>query len=130
MDDKIIKLRGLEFYFFYILRENNKFDLHKFPDSKSGSISYEKVKVEIEKYLEISDNTPIDLQEEIMGPIIFKEIREQVSKRLKNDDFMRNLEFYVSSIFQDFESFLREEVDLVEDYIRLVLDEYTSSLII
>ena len=33
------------------------------------------------------------------------------------------------SILQDFESFLRTEIDLVEDDIRLVLDEYSSSFI-
>ena len=48
---------------------------------------------------------------------------------MKNDKFMRILSIYVSSIFQDFESFLRTEVDPVEDDIRLVLDEYNSSLI-
>ena len=33
------------------------------------------------------------------------------------------------SVFQDFESYLRTEVDLVEDDIKLVLDEYNSSFI-
>ena len=33
------------------------------------------------------------------------------------------------SVFQDFESFLRTEADLVEDDIKLVLDEYNSSFI-
>ena len=42
---------------------------------------------------------------------------------------MRILSNYVSSIFQDFESFLRTEVELVEDDIRLSLDEYNSSFI-
>ena len=40
---------------------------------------------------------------------------------------MDNLGFYFMSIFQDFESFLRTEVDLVEDDIKLVLDEYNIS---
>ena len=34
-----------------------------------------------------------------------------------------------SSVFEDFESFLRTEVDLVQDDIKLVLDEYNSSFI-
>ena len=33
---------------------------------------------------------------------------------------------YVNSIFQDFKSVLTTEVDLVEDDVRLVLDEYNS----
>ena len=36
---------------------------------------------------------------------------------------------YKNSIFQDFESYPRTEVDLVEDDISLVLDEYNSSFI-
>ena len=40
---------------------------------------------------------------------------------------MATLAGYTSSRFQDFESFLRAEVDLVEDDIRLVLDEHNSS---
>ena len=39
------------------------------------------------------------------------------------------LSVYVSSILKDFESFLKTEVDLVEDDNRLVLDEYNSSFI-
>ena len=42
---------------------------------------------------------------------------------MKNDVYMRNLAFYNSSKFQDFECFLRTDVDLVEDDIRFVLDE-------
>ena len=44
-----------------------------------------------------------------------------------DDKYKRTLGIYVNSIFQDFESYLRTEVDLVEEYIRLVLDEYNSS---
>ena len=36
---------------------------------------------------------------------------------------------YIISISQDFENYLRTEVDLVEDDIKLVLDEYNSSFI-
>ena len=43
--------------------------------------------------------------------------------------YMLILAIYVNYIFQDFESFLRTEVDLVEDDIRLVLDEYISNFI-
>ena len=73
--------------------------------------------------------TATDLPDDIKGPIIFKEYREQVTKRMKDDKYMRILSNYVSSIFQDFESFLRTEVELVEDDIRLSLDESNSSFI-
>ena len=36
---------------------------------------------------------------------------------------------YIDSIFQNFGSFLRTEIDLVEDDVRLVLDEYNSSFV-
>ena len=36
---------------------------------------------------------------------------------------------YTRSVFQEFESFLRTEVDLIEDDVKLVLDEYISSFI-
>ena len=36
---------------------------------------------------------------------------------------------YTRSVFQDFESYLRTEVDLVEEDIKLVLGEYNSSFI-
>ena len=42
---------------------------------------------------------------------------------MKDGGFMEILGFYNKSEFQDFESFLRTEVDLVEEDIRLVLDE-------
>ena len=123
--DWIVGLVDLEVYnsIFNITEENIKFELHKFPDEKSGSISYEKFKDEIERDLDISDITATDLQDEIVGPII-EEYKKQVSKRMKDGGYMNILADYNSSIFQDFESFLRTEPDLVEDDIRLVLDEY------
>ena len=42
---------------------------------------------------------------------------------------MNILAAYNISFFQDFEIFLRRENDLVEDDVRLVLDEYTSNFI-
>ena len=39
------------------------------------------------------------------------------------------LGFYISSIFKDFENYLRTENELVEDDTRLVLDEYISDFI-
>ena len=42
---------------------------------------------------------------------------------------MNIVSIYTSSVFQDFESFLRTQIDLIEDDIKLVLDEYNSSFI-
>ena len=46
---------------------------------------------------------------------------------MKDEQYMNILSIYTRSVFQDFESFLRTEVDVTEDDIKLVLDEYNSS---
>ena len=47
----MIGLTDLEVYnsIFNITKQNNKFELYKFPDEKSGGVSYEKVRDEIGK---------------------------------------------------------------------------------
>ena len=77
--------------------------------------------------MDISVITATDLQDEIIAPIIIEEYREQVTKRMKDAGYLNIIEGYSRSIFQDFEKYLRTDVDLVEDDIRLVLDEYNSS---
>ena len=70
---------------------------------------------EIERDLDISDITAADLQDDIINPIISEEYREQVTKRMKDEQYMNILSNYTSSVFQDFESFLRTEIELFED---------------
>ena len=127
----MIGLTNLEVYnsIFNITEENNKFELYKFPDEKAGGVTYEKVRDEIEKDSDIEDITAEDLQDDIIGPIIIEEYEEQVTKRMNDEQYMNILAIYTSSVFQDFESFLRTQIDLVEDDIKLVLDEYNSSFI-
>ena len=120
----MIGLTILEVYnSIFNITEENKFEIYKIPNSKIGGISYEKVWDENEKDLGIRDITATDLQDYIIGPIIIQEYRKQIRKRMKNDKYLSVLAVYNRSIFQDFESFLRTAVDLVEDDIRLVLDE-------
>ena len=113
--------------FFNITEQINTFELYKLPDSKSGGISYQKVRGDIERDLKISPITATDPQDEMKGPIILEEYREKKSETRKNDENMKFLAGYIRSIFQDFESYLRTEVDLVENDIILALDEYNSS---
>ena len=129
--DWMIGLTDLEVHnsIFNITEENNKFKLYKFPDEKAGGVTYEKVRDEIEKDLDIEDITATDLQDDIIGPIIIEEYKEQVTKRMNDEQYMNILSMYTGSVFQDFESFLRTQIDLVEDDIKLVLDEYNSSFI-
>ena len=129
--DWMIGLTDLEVYnsIFNITEENNKFQLYKFPDEKAGEVTYEKVRDEIEKDLDIEDITAEDLQDDIIGPIIIQEYKKQVTKRMNDEQYMNILARYTSSVFQDFESFLRTQIDLIEDDVKLVLDEYNSSFI-
>ena len=129
--DWMIGLTDLEVYnsLFNITEENNQFELYKFPDDKAGGITYTKVRDDIGRDLDISDITDVDLQDDIIAPIIIKEYREQVTKRMKDGGYMNIIARYTNSVFQDFESFVRTQIDLVEDDIKLVLDEYNSSFI-
>ena len=129
--DWMIGLTNLEVYnsIFNITEENNKFKLYKFPDEKAGGVTYEKVRDEIEKDLDIEDITAEDLQDDIIGPIIIEEYEEQVTKRMNDEQYMNILAIYIRSVFQYFESFLRTQIDLVEDDFKLVLDEYNSSFV-
>ena len=129
--DWMIELTDLEIYnsLFNITEENNKFELYKFPDEKAGGVTYEKVRDEIEKDLDIEDITAEDLQDDIIGPIIIEEYKKQVTKRMNDEQYMNILARYTSSVFRDFESSLRTEIDLIEDDVKLVLDEYNSSFI-
>ena len=43
---------------------------------------------------------------------------------MKDDKYMNILAQYTRSLFHDSESYLRTEVDLVEDDVGLLLDEY------
>ena len=129
--DWMIGFTDLEVYnsIFNIIEENNKFELYKFPNEKAGGVTYEKVRDEIEKDLDIKDITAENLQDDIIGPIIIEEYEEQVTKRMNDEQYVNILAFYTRSVFPDFESFLRTQIDLIEDDVKLVLDEYNSSFI-
>ena len=72
-------LTDLEVYnsIFNITQEYNDFKLYKFPDEKAGGITYEKVRDEIEKDLDISDITAADLQDDLIAPFIIEEYKEK-----------------------------------------------------
>ena len=76
--DWMLGLTDLEVYnsLFNITEQNNKFQLYKFPDEKKGGITYEKVRDEIERDLDISDITASDLPDDIIAPIIIVEYKD------------------------------------------------------
>ena len=124
-EDWTISLTDLEVYssFSNITEENNKFELFKFLDEKKCSSSYEKVGIEIEKDLEITDIKATDLKNDIKSPINIDECGKLVTKRQKDDKYMKFLAGCFRFIFQDFQSYPRTEIDLVEEDIRLVVDD-------
>ena len=107
--DWIIGLAGLEVCksFFNIKEENNKIKLYKIPDGKSGGVSCIKVIDDIENDLDFPDVTASGLEDDIIGPINIREFRVQVKTRMKDDNYIDFLGFYVSSVFQDSESYFR-----------------------
>ena len=80
--DWVIGLTGLEvcYSIYNITEENYKFEFYKSPDAKIGGVSYEKVKDEIEKDLDVSDITTTDLQDKIIAPNIIKNIENKLQK--------------------------------------------------
>ena len=103
----MVGLTDLEVYnsIFNITEENNKFELYKFPDEKAGGITYEKVRDEIERDLDISDIKAADLQDDLIAPIIIEKYKEQVTKRMKNEQYMKifiNLYYFCVSRFRKF----------------------------
>ena len=58
----------------------------------------------------ISDDTPTDLQDDLISPVINDEYSEQVTKRMEDGGYLTILEGYHSSVFQVFESYLRTEI--------------------
>ena len=127
----MIGLTDLEVHFSIsnITEQNNKFELYKFPDSKIGGISYTKVRDKDEKDLGTTHITATDLQADKIAPNVIEDYEEQVSKGMEDGRYMRILSIYTRSVFQDFKSFLRTQIDLVEADNKLVLDEYNSSFI-
>ena len=74
----MIGLTDLEIYnsIFKITEQNNKLQLYKFPEDKSGGIKCIKIGDEIEKDLDIEDITAADLQDDIIAPIIIEEYKK------------------------------------------------------
>ena len=86
-----------------------------------AGVSYERVGDEKGKYFKLTNFAVMDSPKEIIGPRKIKECRKGVSNTMQNDKYLDLLAGFAGSIFQDLEKYLRTEVDLVEDDIRLVI---------
>ena len=94
-----------------------------------GEDIFEVVRNTVKEKMGVSDITPQDLLDDTIGAILIEEHRKAHQEKNHANPLIKSLRRYKISIFQDFESFLRREVDLVEDDLRLLIDEYNSSFI-
>ena len=90
---------------------------------------YETVKNFVKEKLGNADIAQDLLGDETIEPIIIEEHIKTYQEKNCAKPLIKLIHRYQILIFQDFESFLRTEVDLVEDDIRLNLDENNSSFI-
>ena len=88
---------------------------------------YESAMFDVVEKLGNSNIAPQDLLYERIGPISIEEYRKTFLEK-KLDGCLKLLALLKSSIFEDFESLLRTEFDLIEDGISSILDEYYSIL--
>ena len=128
MDESINKFRSIYFYF-NITEHNNKFELYTYSKLLNGEHTYGTVGNIVREKLRISDIAIDLLYDETIGPFLIDEHRKTYQEINHANPLIKLIHRCKSSIIQDFESFLRTEIDAVEDDCRLVLDEYSSSFI-
>ena len=124
-EDWMLGLVNLEVYIsiFNITEENNKFELYRDTSDKFGFLE---LKDELEEILDISHITNEHLDDEVLGPQIIDEFIKLSTEKRNSDGYMILLYGYTRSRFRDFESFLRIVIDLDEEDIQSILNEYNS----
>ena len=93
----------------------------------NGEDIFEVVRNTVKEKMGVSDITPQDLLDYTIRAILIEEHRKAYQEKNHANPLIKSLHRYKIAIFQDFASFLRTEVDLVEDDLRLLIDEYNSS---
>ena len=76
-----------------------------------------------------SDITPDLIDDETKGSIILEQHRKTYQEIKRTNPLIKVTHCCKNSVFQVFQSLLRTEVDLVEDDINLILNEFNSSFI-
>ena len=124
-EDWMLGLVNLEVYnsIFIITEENNKFELYRDTSDKFGFLE---LKDELEEILDISNITNEHLDDEVIGPQIIDEFIKLSNEKRNSDGYMILLYGYTRSRFRDFESYLRNVMDLDEEDIQLILKEFNS----
>ena len=114
---------------FNITLIKNKLEQYKISDLMNGKDLFETVRNNVKEKLRASVISQDLLNDETIGAIIIKEHRITYQENNRADRLINLLQRYKISIFRDFESIPRTEVDLFEDDFRLVLDENNSRFI-
>ena len=109
---------------FNITEENDKFELYT--GALYDELSYTTLKDKVAEVLGLSDNSPGDLENEILGPDIIKNYRNLSIEKSQTVGYYLLLKRYSQSPFQDFEIYLRNLTVLNEDDIQLILKQYNS----
>ena len=79
--------------------------------------------------MEITDITATDLEVEILGSNFIKEYSKKSIKKHENDNYMNIIAVCNRPLFQNLENSLKTEVDLIENDIWLISNEYNSNFI-
>ena len=121
-------IKSLEAYnsIFSIAEENNNLVHYTYT---FDVFSFTEFEDELEGFLKISDNTPYHLQHEKIGLRIIKAYKKSRSEKSSTDGYIILLSGYAGSPFRDFESYFKIVVELVEDDIQLIFEQYNSNYV-
>ena len=126
--DWMLCLIDLEVYIsvFNITKANNKFELYV---DTFDEFSFEGLKDELEKNLNIPNITDSHLEDETLAPRIIETYWKLTSDKSSHDGYIILLMGHARSPFRDFESYLRIVFGLEEDNIRLILKQYNEKFV-
>ena len=124
----MLGLIDLEVYnsIFNITKENNKFELYT---DTFDEFSFLELKDELEEFFNIPDITDSHLEDETLAPRIIETYLKLGSDKSSHDGYIILMMGYARSPFRDFESYLRIDIGLEEDNIRLNIKQYNEKFV-
>ena len=124
----MLGLIDLEVYnsIFIITNEKNNFELYT---DTFDEFSFEEIKDELEKILNIPNITDSHLEDEALAPRTAETYWKLRSDKSSHDSYITLLMDYARSPFRDFESCLRIVTGLDEDDIQLILKQFIEKFI-
>ena len=124
----MIGLRSLEVInsILNITEENNIFEGYT---DTFDELSFTELKVELEEIPDISKITPEHLQDKIRGPRKISAYKKLEIEKKRTDGYIKLLMGYATSLFPDFDCYLRIVGGLDDDDFQLILKQYNSNSI-